>query len=103
VHVEELALQMKYTEKFAMGTDSKAKQEGGGILPHRGGRRNINNNSANTTTKRSSFKSKIAELEDDTFTTGHPSDAAKYEKTAETITNYIQVPTWHKLSDTEEG
>jgi hypothetical protein len=40
--------------------------------------------------KKSTSKSKTAELEDDTFTTGHPSDAAKYEKTAETITIYIQ-------------
>jgi hypothetical protein len=46
-------------------------------------------NSTNTTNK-STFKSKITELEDDTFATGHPSDAAKYEKTAKTITNYIQ-------------
>jgi hypothetical protein len=56
-------IKKKATKKFAMGTDSKAKQEGGGILPHRGGRRNINN-SANTT-KKSTFKSKIAALEDD--------------------------------------
>jgi hypothetical protein len=80
-------IKKKATEKFAMGTDSKVKQEGGGILPHRGGRQHINNN-ANT--KKSTFKSKITELEDDTFTTGHPSDAAKCERTAETITNYIQ-------------
>jgi hypothetical protein len=80
-------IKKKAREKFAVGTDSRVKTEGGGTPSHRSGRRNINNNMS---TKKSTFKSKIAELEDDTFTTGHPSDAAKYERAAETITNYIQ-------------
>ena len=48
------------------------------------------NNRGNQAT-RTSYKSKIAELEDDVFDVGAASDPAKFSKSLKSIENYIQV------------
>jgi hypothetical protein len=48
------------------------------------------NNRGNRAT-RTSYKSKIAELEDDVFDVGAVSDPAKFSKSLKSIENYIQV------------
>jgi hypothetical protein len=47
------------------------------------------NNRRNQATK-TSYKSKVAELEDEVFDVGAPSDPAKFSKLLKSIQNYIQ-------------